>query len=226
MTLSLRTIRGDGCTPRLAIVAPTAAICSGVARSRSCPIEAAPTARSSLRSFGNMLVTAPGTRGGALKPKRSAAASIFLRPSLAPSGANTELQETVNACDERAAARLVAGVAQLDARQHRVLAHRIACSTAVAILFWSAADSVTILNVEPGGWAPSIESPLSASTEPSRGFSTAMPPRRSPSAATAARCRLGRIVARTERPRRALVAAIRRLPNSSTALGRPASRSL
>ena len=59
--------------------------------------ELRPTARSSLRSFGNMLVTAPGTRGGALKPKRSAAASIFLRPSLAPSGANTELQECANA---------------------------------------------------------------------------------------------------------------------------------
>ena len=96
--MSFLTIRGDGCTPRLAIVAPTAAICSGVARSRSWPIEAAPTARSSLRSFGNWLVTAPGTRGGALKPKRSAAASIRLRPSLAPSGAKTELQETVNAC--------------------------------------------------------------------------------------------------------------------------------
>ena len=49
-TLSERTIRGDGCTPRLAIVAPTAAIDSGVARSRSWPIDAAPTARSSLRS--------------------------------------------------------------------------------------------------------------------------------------------------------------------------------
>ena len=99
MTLSFLTIRGDGCTPRLAIVAPTAAICSGVARSRSCPIEAAPTARSSLRSRRELLgMAAPGTRGGALKPKRSAAASICLRPSLAPSGANTELQESVNDC--------------------------------------------------------------------------------------------------------------------------------
>ena len=37
---------------RAAIVAPTLAIPSGVARSRSWPIAAAPTARSSLRSFG------------------------------------------------------------------------------------------------------------------------------------------------------------------------------
>ena len=48
-----------------------------------------------------------------------------------------------------------------------------------------------------------------------------MPPRRSPSAETAARCRLGRIVARTERPRRAFVAAIRRC---RTAAPRSAAR--
>ena len=83
-----------------------------------------------------------------------------------------------------------------------------------------------ILNVEPGGCGPVVASPLSASTAPSRGRSTATPPSLSPSAETAARCRPGRIVARTERPRRDFVAAMRRLPNSSTALGRPASRSL
>ena len=38
MTGSLRDDARRGCTPRLAIVAPTDAICSGVARSRSCPI--------------------------------------------------------------------------------------------------------------------------------------------------------------------------------------------
>ena len=39
---------------------------------------------------------AAGTRGVELKPKRSAAATICLRPSFAPSGANTELHECVN----------------------------------------------------------------------------------------------------------------------------------
>ena len=47
-------------TPRLAIVAPTLAIPSAVARSRSWPIALAPTARSSLRSCG--IVLALGAR--------------------------------------------------------------------------------------------------------------------------------------------------------------------
>ena len=38
---------------------------------------------------------AAGTRGVVLKPKRSAAATIRLAPSFAPSGANTELHECV-----------------------------------------------------------------------------------------------------------------------------------
>ena len=49
-----------------------------------------------MRLRGNWLVTASGTRGSALKPKRSAAATIRLRPTFAPSGANTELQECAN----------------------------------------------------------------------------------------------------------------------------------
>src|SRR6185295_6129276 len=143
----------------------------------------------------------------------------------APSGAKTELQETVKACTSEPPHDSSLALRSLtpDSTAYWRTGYEL---DGFAILFWSAADSVTILKVEPGGCAPSIESPLSASTEPSRGFRTAMPPRRSPSAATAARCRLGRIVARTDRPRRAWVAAIRRLPNSSTALGRPASRSL
>ena len=71
-----------------------------------------------------------------------------------------------------------------------------------------------ILNVDPGGCGPVVASPLIASTAPSRGRTTAIPPSRSPSAETAARWRPGRIVARTERPRFAFVEAMRRLPNS------------
>ena len=51
-TLSLRTIRGRARRPRSAIVAPAAAICSGVARSRSWPMALAPTARLSFSSRG------------------------------------------------------------------------------------------------------------------------------------------------------------------------------
>ena len=81
-----------------AIVATTDAIPSGVARSRFCPIALAPTARLSLRSLaaGIVFVLAAGTSNASLKPKRSAAATRRLAPSLAPSGPNTELQECAN----------------------------------------------------------------------------------------------------------------------------------
>ena len=44
-----------------------------------------------------MLSAAPGIVGAWLKPKRSAVATNRSAPSLAPRGANTELQETANA---------------------------------------------------------------------------------------------------------------------------------
>ena len=83
-------------TPPLAIVAATEAISSGVARSRSCPIALAPTARLSLSLRGIVLFLAAGISGCSLKPKRSAAATRRLEPSLAPSGPKTELQECAN----------------------------------------------------------------------------------------------------------------------------------
>ena len=46
---------------------------------------------------GIVLSAAPGIEGGWLKPNRSAIATSRLAPSLTPSGANTELQETANA---------------------------------------------------------------------------------------------------------------------------------
>ena len=50
------TMGGGERPPRLAIVAPTVAIPSGVARSLFWPIALAPTARSSLRSLGGGMV--------------------------------------------------------------------------------------------------------------------------------------------------------------------------
>ena len=54
-----------------------------------------PTARSSPISpaAGIVLSAAPAMSGGALKPKRSAAATRRLAPSWAPSGAKTELHD-------------------------------------------------------------------------------------------------------------------------------------
>ena len=73
-TFSLRSSRGRARTPPLAIVAPTLAITSGVARSRSWPIALAPTARSSVSSRGGGIVLglAAGIGSFSLKPNRSA----------------------------------------------------------------------------------------------------------------------------------------------------------
>ena len=91
----VRTSRGSARTPRLAIVAVAEAIASGVARSRSWPIAAAPTARLSFICDGraSVLGLASGSRGRVLKPKRSAYSTSRFAPSFAPSGANTELHE-------------------------------------------------------------------------------------------------------------------------------------
>src|SRR5262249_21503658 len=86
------------CTPPLAIVPATPAIPSGVARSLSWPMALEPTAIASLSSaaFGIVLAFAAGTAGRSLDPNASAAAPSRFAPSLAPSGAKTELQESAN----------------------------------------------------------------------------------------------------------------------------------
>ena len=60
----------------------------------------APTARLSLssRAAGIVLALASGTRGRSLKPKASAIRTRRVAPSLAPSGAKTELHESTNDC--------------------------------------------------------------------------------------------------------------------------------
>ena len=75
-----------------------------------------PASRSA--ALGDRLGFAAGMRIRSLKPKRSAAATSRRAPSFAPSGAKTELHDTANGW-QRPAARLVARVAQLDARQRR-----------------------------------------------------------------------------------------------------------
>ena len=91
-------MRGRARTPSLPIVAPTEAIASGVARSRSWPIALAPTARSSLSCDGAGIVLGlyAGTFRFSLKPNDSAAPTSRFAPSFAPSGAKTELHEIAN----------------------------------------------------------------------------------------------------------------------------------
>ena len=82
-----------------------------------------------------------------------------------------------------------------------------------------------ILNEEPGGWGAETAMPASASTEPSLGLITAMPPSLSPSALCAVSCRPSRIVVWIERPLRPATRATTRSPKRSDELRRPPSRS-
>ena len=137
------------CSP---IVAPMLAICSGVARSLSWPIALEPTARSSRSALaaGIVLGLATGTRGASLKPNASAWATSLFAPSLAPSGAKTELHEFAND-----AARLPPHDSLLALARRTPESVADVCAgkllDALAIPLASTPDSVTILKVEPGG---------------------------------------------------------------------------
>src|SRR5688572_8947842 len=112
-----------------------------------------PTARSSPISSASGIVesAAPCSEGGWLKPKASAAATSLSPPSLAPSGAKTELQEW---------AKELAS----DPPQDSPLAFSISTPSMVVKVstgyeavdlttFSSSAPArVMILKTEPGGW--------------------------------------------------------------------------
>ena len=89
----------------------------------------------------------------------------------------------------------------------------------------SAAVSVIILNVDPGGWRSVAAIPANARTWP-LGLMAAAPPRRFPSVATADFCRSGSIVLRTFSPGVGAERESGRLPASRTPPGLPASCSL
>ena len=126
-------------------------------------------------------------RIGALKPKPRRRATSRSGPSLAPSGAKTELHECANDATQRAAARLAVGVLELDALERRQRLRPDTSVSGFAMPASSAPASVMILNVEPGGCRPEKASPASARISPVAGRSAATPPSGSPSAATAAR---------------------------------------
>ena len=72
------------------------------------------------------------------------------RPTLTPSGANTELHEWAKLLAEGAAAELAVGVLELDSVDQRVALDRELCRRLDQAASSSAAVVVTILNVEPG----------------------------------------------------------------------------
>ena len=95
-------------TPRLAIVAATEAMPSGVALSLFWPIADAPTASASLSlgAFGIVLIFAAGSSGCLVEAEASRpSATSRLAPTLAPIGPKTLLQECANEFGEAAAAR-------------------------------------------------------------------------------------------------------------------------
>ena len=159
------------------MVAATSASCSGVVSTLPCPIALEPTARSSPISAAAGIVdgAAPASPGSSLKPKRSAAATSRFAPSSAPSGAKTELHEC---------AKLLRSVPP----QNSPLAFWIS-TPSISVRSWianfaerlttlasSAAASVMILNVLPGGCGADWAIPASASTSPLLGRTTAIPP--------------------------------------------------
>src|SRR3954452_2693436 len=153
------------------MAAATIAICSVVACTRPWPMADAPTARSSPISAGDgiVVVAAPGIGDVLLNPKRSATDTSRRAPSLAPSGAKTELHETAkawssvppqtsplaffSATPERIASLANGYVLDSDATP--------SCSAPVAVI---------ILNVDPGGWRPENAMPEAPRTSPVCGF--------------------------------------------------------
>ena len=121
-------MRGRARRPPFAIVAPTLAIVRGVARSRSWPIAAAPTARSSRSSAGGEIVLglASGIFGCSPNPKSRAARHEPARAELGPERREDRVAGVDERVGQRAAARLAARVAQRDARQGRRRPHRVA----------------------------------------------------------------------------------------------------
>ena len=171
-----------------------------------------------------MLGFAEGIFSRSLKPNASDSRTRRRAPSRAPSGANTELQECAKDTvsepphDSSPALRTLT-----PDRVAEVLTGYVLDGLAMPVC--SAPASVMILNVEPGGWGPETASPARPSTSPVRGWTMATPPSRSPSADAAAACRPSRIVVRTLRPRTTFVLRMTRLPNRSSAPGRPPRRS-
>ena len=156
--------------PRRPIVAATVASSSGVASTLPWPIAVEPTARSSPISSAAGIVerAAPSGPGSWLKPKRSAVSTSRFAPSSAPIGANTELQESANDC--RSDPPQASPWAFWSLTPSSVVS---VCtgnfSVALTTLASSAPASVTILNVEPGGWGAENAMPESPSTSPRGG---------------------------------------------------------
>ena len=166
--------------PRRPIVAATVASSSGVASTLPWPIAVEPTARSSpISSAAGIVERAAPQRAGVLveaEPLRRLDEPLrrrARRPSARTRSCRS--RRTTAAASRRRPRRGRSG-----ARRPRAWSPSAPGTSAPGLttLASSAPASVTILNVEPGGWGAEKAMPESPSTSPVAGRSTAIPPKR------------------------------------------------
>jgi hypothetical protein len=124
-----------------------------VASTLPWPIALEPTARSSpISAAGGIVdVAAPASVGGSLKPNSVASRTSRSAPSSAPSGAKTELHECANEFS-RVPPQASPWEFLISTPSIVVKVSTGNVSERFTIPASSAPASVTILNVEPGGW--------------------------------------------------------------------------
>ena len=171
-----------------------------------------------------MLSANPGMPTGSLKPNFSAVATSLRAPTLAPSGAKTELHDSAN--DSTSVPPHDSPLAFCSRTPDRWVSVWTGKTVeGLAAPASRTAVSVIILNVEPGGCRSLAAIPARARIWPS-GLTAAAPPSRSPSAATAAFWASGSIVVRTFWPARGVLRARTWRPARRMPPGVPASGSL
>ena len=140
------------------MAAPTRAICKGLASTLCCPIAENATAGGLFRDDAGIWPSEKGTSSGTcwLKPNFSACARSLSAPSRRPISPKTTLHET-----SRAWASVSRGMPPRQCSPPKleslcVVWGRVSCggfgNVVVGFIpFWSAAEAVTSLNVDPGG---------------------------------------------------------------------------
>ena len=110
-----------------------------------------------------------------MKPNACAIATSRFAPTSSATGANTELQLSANACTNDPPQSSWWKFRRRQPFRTTYFSYGYV-SVSAAVPAVSAAEAVTVLNDDPGGWVTSMPSPASARTAPVRGSSTTIPP--------------------------------------------------
>ncbi len=146
---------GRAISPLLATAAATIAICSGVAVVSNCPIEESASWSGLISRSKVDLATHDGTRSAvSLKPNRSTASTIPVRPTSTPSPAITVLHDHWRAYARDASPQPSASFGSTCRVPGSTNGSGVSvgASTSRTTPASRAAAAVTILNVEPGGY--------------------------------------------------------------------------